>query len=244
MFFRRVPLLAHPAVHGVLVRSSEELTALGYGRFAGDSCLEESAAIPLESEIGLNIVVSCRVQVANAFEFVVAGLGECSHGTSGNAFAAGAFAPEKAIRVVGVVRSRGRRNVEAGYNRSHADGVSLGRDQPITEAKSPEPRRMSRMALRPRGSEDILQTLFYLPIRPERRGHRVDSTFLEFCDQDEITQLRKYPDFRADPSYQQHFQKKSYDADYEQFEILSHTASFSSLLIGIRVWRRSGNTAW
>ena len=76
--------------------------------------MAEAAAISLESEIGLNIVVSCRVQVANAFEFVVAGLGECSHGTSGNAFAAGSFAPEEAVGVVGIVRPRGRRNIKAG----------------------------------------------------------------------------------------------------------------------------------
>ena len=96
-------------------------------RFAGDTGLAQSAAVPLKAEMDSHVVLGL-VQMGKAFLLVVTGLGDRAYRTAGHALSTGSASKEETVRAVIRIGSRRRLDGKTGYDRTCPHGFSFRGD--------------------------------------------------------------------------------------------------------------------
>ncbi len=117
------------------------LNQLGDFELTGNFGLAESAPCDLHSVFGLLRRGNSAIHVLETFVFVVASNGNSPGRAAGRTDLAGFVIKVEAVRPMGAILFRRWLEDQIRYNAADAHGLSLGRDQPVTQSEKSQDRR-------------------------------------------------------------------------------------------------------
>ena len=149
------------------------LREICFGRnlgFAGDICLAQSTAVPLEAVLRSYILSGRGDEEMFTGDFIMTGLGNGPDRASLDTLPAQAFSMKEAVRIMILIRSACGGYGDVGYHRAATHRLALGGNETFAQAKGPQARCICCMPFRPRGGKTKLLGLSYLEEGREHGG--------------------------------------------------------------------------
>lgn len=127
----------------------------GYPALTGNPGLAQAAAVPFDPEHLLHVAGASTSGMGPAFHLVMPLFGDCTHRT---ALCAGHTTPVveiKAVIAVVLIRAGGRGHNQPHDHRPRPMGLSLGRNQAVTQSEGPQSAGVGGVTLGPAGGPPV-----------------------------------------------------------------------------------------